>query len=65
MVAGLGNEGQVLESLQRYHDRPHFIAKSLYRLFKMTATPHEPRIDVDSPRIDIIQVLLKYEYWTY
>ena len=57
-VTGFGTEAQILESLNRpcYLQRPKYIQKTLYYLFKMTQGTYEPRIEMSLPRIDIIYV---------
>ena len=56
VIAGFGSENQILEALHRYLDRPYYIQKTLYHLFKMTTGNYEPAIDITVPRIDIIKV---------
>jgi len=59
-VTGFGTEAQILESLNRpcYLQRPKYIQKTLYYLFKMTQGTYEPRIEMSIPRIDIIYKVL-------
>merc|ERR1719419_1791870 len=59
-VTGFGTEAQILESLNRpcYLQRPKYIQKTLYYLFKMTQGTYEPRIEMSLPRIDIIYKVL-------
>jgi len=58
VVSGYGNERQILDALRRYIDRPLYITKALYFLFKMTTGNFEARIENSSPRIDIITLVL-------
>jgi hypothetical protein len=58
VVAGFGTENQILEALRRYLNRPQYVTKTLYYLFKMTTGNYEPRIDMNHPRTDIISVSL-------
>ena len=57
-ITGFGTEAQILESLNRpcYLQRPKYIQKTLYYLFKMTQGNYEPKIEMSLPRIDIIYV---------
>ena len=45
-----------MEALKRYLNRPQYVTKTLYYLFKMTTGNYEPRIDMNNPRTDIISV---------
>ena len=56
VVAGFGTENQILEALRRYLNRPQYVTKTLYYLFKMTTGNYEPRIDMNTPRTDRISV---------
>ena len=56
VITGFGTEGQILESLRRYIDRPSYVSKALFFLFKMTTNNFELLIDNTVARIDIIQV---------
>jgi hypothetical protein len=49
VVSGSANEAQVLESLNRYLGRQHYVKKSLSHLFGLTQ-------GYSTPRIEIIQV---------
>jgi len=54
VVTGSANEAQILESLERYLDRQHYVKKSLSYLFGLTQ-------GYVTPRTDIIKVfLLRY-----
>lgn len=46
IVSGSANEAQVLESLQRYIGRQHYIKKSLSHLFGLTQGYSTPRVDI-------------------
>jgi Zyg-11 protein homolog len=46
VVSGSANEAQVLESLQRYLGRQHYIKKSLSHLFGLTQGYSVPRVDI-------------------
>lgn len=51
VVTGNATEGQILESLRRYLNRPSYIQKSLYYLYNHT-------LDYNEPRVDVIQMVL-------
>lgn len=46
VVSGCANEAQILEALRRYIQRPQYITKALYHLFRLTQCYTEPREDV-------------------
>jgi hypothetical protein len=46
IVSGYGDERQILESLQRYGDRPIYVQKTFYHLFQLTQGYATPRIDM-------------------
>ncbi|GAB6022081.1 hypothetical protein CHUAL_006224 [Chamberlinius hualienensis] len=46
IVAGNGTETQLVESLRRYIDRPHYVQKCLYHLFQLTHNYRRPREDI-------------------
>jgi len=46
IVSGSANEAQVLESLQRYLGRQHYVKKSLSHLFGLTQGYSVPRVDI-------------------
>ena len=46
IVSGHGDERQILESLQRYGDRPSYVQKTFYHLFQLTQGYAAPRIDM-------------------
>ena len=46
VVTGSANEAQILESLERYLDRQHYVKKSLSHLFGLTQGYVTPRTDI-------------------
>ncbi|XP_012283903.1 protein zyg-11 homolog B [Orussus abietinus] len=46
MVSGTATEAQILEALRRYWNRPIYVQKCLYNLFRLTANFNEARVDV-------------------
>ena len=46
IVSGSANEAQVIESLQRYLGRQHYVKKSLSHLFVLTQGYSVPRVDI-------------------
>ncbi len=60
VISGFGNEAQILEMLRRYVDRPTYMTKALYFLFKMTSNTGDNKVDNTVPRVDLIQVICLY-----
>ncbi|XP_040564607.1 protein zyg-11 homolog B isoform X2 [Lepeophtheirus salmonis] len=52
VIAGSENEDQILESLRRYANRPQYVQKSLYHLFRITQ-------ETTTSRTDIIELVLQ------
>ncbi|KAL7289258.1 hypothetical protein TKK_0017195 [Trichogramma kaykai] len=46
VVSGTATEGQILEALRRYPNRPIYVQKCLYNLFRLTSYFSEARVDV-------------------
>ncbi|XP_008201802.1 protein zyg-11 homolog B isoform X1 [Nasonia vitripennis] len=46
VVSGTATESQILESLRRYPNRPIYVQKCLYNLFRLTSYFQEARVDV-------------------
>jgi Zyg-11 family protein len=55
VVTGSANEAQVLESLERYLGRQHYIKKSLSHLFGLTQGYSNPRIDIIKVRQHVLE----------
>lgn len=45
-VSGTATEAQILEALRRYPNRPIYVQKCLYNLFRLTSHFNEARVDV-------------------
>ena len=56
VISGFGNEAQIIAMLHRYMDRPTYMTKALYFLFKMTTNTGDNKVDNTIPRVDLIQV---------
>ncbi|XP_014203818.1 protein zyg-11 homolog B [Copidosoma floridanum] len=46
VVSGTATESQILEALRRYPNRPIYVQKCLYNLFRLTSHFNEARVDV-------------------
>uniref|UniRef100_A0A1B6MT34 Uncharacterized protein n=1 Tax=Graphocephala atropunctata TaxID=36148 RepID=A0A1B6MT34_9HEMI len=45
-IAGTATEEQIILALKRYHDRPLYVQKCLYNLFRLTPTFGDTRVDI-------------------